>query len=48
MGGFASAPMSLATADRVARLDGVDVVVPAVMMLMDDQASGDDAWACRR
>jgi putative ABC transport system permease protein len=38
MGGFSSAPMSLRTADLVRAVDGVDVVVPAVMMLMDDQA----------
>jgi putative ABC transport system permease protein len=35
-GGFSSAPMSLLTADQVRGIDGVDVVVPAVMMLMDD------------
>ena len=39
LGGFSSAPMSLATADLVRRVEGVDVVRPAVMMLMDDQAS---------
>ncbi len=39
MGGFASAPMSIATADLVRKVDGVDVVQPAVMMLMDDQMS---------
>lgn len=39
LGGFSSAPMSLKTADLVRHVDGVDVVVPAVMMLMDDQAS---------
>ena len=39
LGGFSSAPMSLKTADLVRNVDGVDVVVPAVMMLMDDQAS---------
>jgi putative ABC transport system permease protein len=39
LGGFSSAPMSLATADLVRKVDGVDVVRPAVMMLMDDQAS---------
>ena len=33
-------PMSLATADVVRGVDGVDVVVPGVMMLMDDQAAG--------
>jgi putative ABC transport system permease protein len=37
VGGFSAAPMSLATADAVRRVDGVDVVVPAVMMLMDDK-----------
>ena len=36
MGGFSSAPMSLQTADEVRGIDGVNVVVPAVMMLMDD------------
>ena len=39
LGGFSSAPMSLTIADTVAKVDGVDVVRPAVMMLMDDQAS---------
>jgi putative ABC transport system permease protein len=35
-GGFSSAPMSLLTADEVRSVDGVKVVVPSVMMLMDD------------
>ena len=39
LGGFASAPMSLRTADQLRSVDGVNVVVPSVMMLMDDQAS---------
>ena len=39
LGGFASAPMSLKTADQLRSVDGVNVVVPSVMMLMDDQAS---------
>jgi putative ABC transport system permease protein len=39
MGGFSSAPMQLALADLVRVIDGVDVVVPAVMMLMDDGMS---------
>jgi len=39
LGGFASAPMSLTTADKIRSVDGVNVVVPAVMMLMDDQAT---------
>ena len=39
LGGFSSAPMSLTIADTVAKVDGVDVVRPSVMMLMDDQAS---------
>ncbi len=39
MSGFAGAPMQIATADTVRAVDGVDVVVPGVMMLMDDQAS---------
>ena len=38
-GGFSSTPMSLDTADAVRSVDGVAVVQPAVMMLMDDQAS---------
>ncbi len=38
-GGFASTPMSLATADQVRAVEGVDVVRPAVMMLMDEQPS---------
>ncbi len=33
-------PMALSTADRIARLDGVDVVVPGVSMLMSDEISG--------
>ena len=37
VGGFSAAPMSLAAADTVRRVEGVAVVVPAVMMLMDDQ-----------
>jgi putative ABC transport system permease protein len=39
LGGFASAPLQLAMADLVRVIDGVDVVVPAVMMLMDDGMS---------
>ena len=39
VGGFSAAPMSLATAGVVAGVDGVDVVVPAVMLTMDDQAT---------
>jgi putative ABC transport system permease protein len=39
LGGFSSAPMSLKTADLVRKVEGVDVVDAAVMMLMDDQAS---------
>ncbi len=38
VGGFSAAPMSMATADAVRGVAGVDVVVPAVMMLMDAQA----------
>ena len=37
--GFSAAPMSLTTADAVRRVEGVAVVVPAVMMLMADEAS---------
>ena len=37
VGGFSAAPMSLATAEAVRRVEGVDVVDPVVMMLMDDQ-----------
>jgi putative ABC transport system permease protein len=37
MGGFATAPMSLAAAMELRSVDGVDVVVPTVMMLLDDQ-----------
>jgi putative ABC transport system permease protein len=37
MGGFATAPLSLATADLVRGIEGVDVVVPDVTMLMDDE-----------
>ncbi len=39
MGGFSSAPMSINTADNVREVEGVDVVVPAVMMLMDETPS---------
>jgi len=39
LGGFASAPISLSTADRIRAVEGVNVVDSAVMMLMDDQAS---------
>ena len=39
LGGFASAPMSLSTADRIRAVDGVNVVTANVMLLMDDQAS---------
>jgi putative ABC transport system permease protein len=39
LGGFASAPMSLKTADLVRQVPGVAAVAPAVMMLMDDQGS---------
>ncbi len=37
LGGFASAPMSLTTAQKIRAVDGVAVVDAAVMMLMDDQ-----------
>jgi putative ABC transport system permease protein len=36
VGGFSAAPMSMATADAVRAVEGVDVVDPVVMMLMDD------------
>jgi putative ABC transport system permease protein len=39
LGGFSTAPMSLGLANELRELDGVDVVVPSVMMLMDDQMS---------
>lgn len=39
IGGFASAPMSMKTTDLVRKVDGVAAVAPAVMLLMDDQAS---------
>jgi putative ABC transport system permease protein len=39
LGGFASAPISLSTADKIRAVDGVKVVDSVVMMLMDDQAS---------
>jgi putative ABC transport system permease protein len=39
LGGFSTAPMSLATAEAVRAVEGVEVVVPAIMMLMDDQPS---------
>ena len=37
MGGFSSAPMSLSTAEALRNVDGVSVVAPTVMMLMDEQ-----------
>jgi putative ABC transport system permease protein len=40
IGGFSSAPMSLSLVEKVGAVEGVDVVTPAVMMLMDDEASG--------
>ncbi len=40
MGGFSVAPIPLATAELVRGIEGVDVVVPEVMLLMDDEASG--------
>jgi putative ABC transport system permease protein len=40
LGGFASVPMSLSTADLVRAIDGVDAVAPGVMLLMDDQGGG--------
>jgi putative ABC transport system permease protein len=41
-GGFAAAPMSMDTADQVRAVDGVDVVAPAVMLLIQspDGTSG--------
>jgi putative ABC transport system permease protein len=39
MGGFSSAPMSLNTANNVREVEGVDVVVPSVMVLMDETPS---------
>ena len=39
MGGFSAAPMALAIADRGADVDGVAVVVPEVMLLMDEEMS---------
>ncbi len=39
MGGFSTVPMSIKVADKVRAVEGVDVVRPAVMMLMDDTAS---------
>jgi putative ABC transport system permease protein len=40
IGGFSSAPMALSLVDQVAKVEGVDVVVPGVQMLMDDQVGG--------
>jgi putative ABC transport system permease protein len=40
IGGFASAPMALSLADDVREVEGVDAVVPGVMLLMDDELSG--------
>jgi putative ABC transport system permease protein len=39
IGGFAAAPMSIRTVDAVEAVEGVDLAFPAVMMLMDEQAS---------
>ena len=39
LGGFSAAPMSLKTADLLRQVEGVDVVEPEIMMLMDDQAA---------
>ncbi|HSK52616.1 MAG TPA: ABC transporter permease [Clostridia bacterium] len=39
IGGFSSAPMSIGIVDLVREVDGVGVVVPGVMMLMDDEMS---------
>ena len=36
LGGFASVPMALSTADLVRAIDGVDAVAPGVMLLMDE------------
>lgn len=40
MGGFATAPIAISTADAIRGIDGVDVVVPDVTLLLDDQPSG--------
>jgi len=39
IGGFSSAPMDIATLEKVQAVDGVDVAFPVVMMLMDDELS---------
>jgi putative ABC transport system permease protein len=39
-GGFSAVPMSMAVADQLNAVPGIDVVVPTVMMLMDEQPSG--------
>jgi putative ABC transport system permease protein len=39
-GGFSAAPMSIGVADQIKLVSGVDLVVPTVMMLMDEQPSG--------
>jgi len=39
VGGFSAAPMSMATVDQIQAVDGVAAVSPAVMMLMDEQAT---------
>lgn len=39
-GSMFGSPVSIATADRIARLDGVDVVVPSITMLVSDEMSG--------
>jgi putative ABC transport system permease protein len=39
IGGFSSAPMDIATLERVQAVEGVDVAFPVVMMLMEDEMS---------
>ena len=39
IGGFSSAPMDIATLEKVQAVEGVDVAFPVVMMLMDDELS---------
>ncbi len=39
-GGFSAVPMSMAVADQLRAVPGIDLVVPSVMMLMDEQPSG--------
>jgi putative ABC transport system permease protein len=38
--GFVRGPLAVSTADRIAHLDGVDVVAPSIAMLLSDDSTG--------